>query len=135
MQTFLPYADFEETALTLDRERLGKQRAEAQQILNALDRGGGWSNHPAVLMWKGYEAALRLYRNAVIREWVARGYNNTMELTRSGGVVRMPPWLGDQSFHAAHRSNLLRKDPVFYEQYAWDEGPHLPYVWPVRKKA
>lgn len=27
MQTFLPYASFEETAVTLDRQRLGKRRA------------------------------------------------------------------------------------------------------------
>lgn len=133
MQTFLPYADFEETALALDRRRLGKQRVEAQQILNAIERGGGWSNHPAVLMWTGYEPALRLYRNAMIREWVARGYNNTMEITRSGGRVRMPPWLGDQSLHASHRSNLLRKEPDFYRQHGWGESPDLPYIWPVQK--
>jgi len=136
VQTFLPYPDFEETALALDWRRLGKQRVEAQQILNALEgTKQGWANHPAVLMWEGHEAALRLYRNIVIREWVARGYRNTMPLTRSGGQVRMPWWLGDQSFHAAHRSNLLRKDPVFYGQHGWDEGPDLPYVWPLRKKA
>lgn len=132
MQTFLPYSDFQETALVLDRRRLGKQRVEAQQILDALEgRKQGWANHPAALMWRGYEAALRLYRNAMIREWVARGYVNNMQITRSGGRVRMPPWLGDQSFHAAHRSNLLRKEPEFYGQFGWREGPDLPYVWPV----
>jgi len=86
-----------------------------------------------VLMWTGYEPALRLYRNAMIREWVARGYNNTMEITRSGGRVRMPPWLGDQSLHASHRSNLLRKEPDFYRQHGWGESPDLPYIWPVQK--
>jgi len=135
VQTFLPYPDFEETALILDRARLGKQRVECNQILKALQNGGGWRRHPAVLMWRGYEGALRLYRNAIIREWVARGYVNSMELTRSGGRVRMPPWLGDQAFHASHRSNLLRKNPVFYGQYGWEERSDLPYVWPVRKYA
>lgn len=132
MQTFLPYEDFEETATVLDWRRLGKQRVEAQQILNALEgRTSGWINHPAARMWRGFEPALRRYRNAMIREWVARGYRNTMEITRSGGRVRMPPWMGDQGFHASHRSNLLRKDPEFYGQYGWREGPDLPYVWPV----
>ena len=134
MQTFLPYEDFEESALALDWRRLGKQRLECDQILKALGGSKGWRNHPAVLMWKGYEAALRRYRNVVIREWVSRGFRNTMPLMRSGGRIRMPFWLGDQSFHAAHRSNLLRKDSVFYQQYDWKEDPDLPYVWPVREK-
>jgi hypothetical protein len=42
-----------------------------------------------------------------------------------------PAWLGDESIHASHRSNLIRKDPKFYAQYGWSEGPDLPYVWPV----
>ena len=36
MQTFLPYASFEESAKVLDRQRLGKQRVECLQIFNAL---------------------------------------------------------------------------------------------------
>ena len=36
MQTFLPYPDFTQSAKTLDYRRLGKQRVEAWQILNAL---------------------------------------------------------------------------------------------------
>ena len=42
MQTFLPYADYTRTAKCLDRQRLGKQRVECKQILNALENGGGW---------------------------------------------------------------------------------------------
>jgi hypothetical protein len=33
MQTFLPYASFEETAHILDYRRLGKQRVEGWQII------------------------------------------------------------------------------------------------------
>lgn len=36
MQTFLPYADFSMSAKCLDYRRLGKQRVEAMQILNAI---------------------------------------------------------------------------------------------------
>jgi hypothetical protein len=131
MQTFLPFADFQRSARVLDYRRLGKQRVEATQILNALDRGGGWANHPAVRMWRGFEPALRRYRNVMVQEWVRRGYNNSMVLYRSGGRVRIPEWVGDESFHAAHRANLLRKDPTFYGQYGWSESSTLPYVWPV----
>ncbi len=36
MQTFLPYPDFKESFRALDSKRLGKQRVEAFQILNAI---------------------------------------------------------------------------------------------------
>jgi len=131
MQTFLPYADFEQSASTLDSRRLGKQRVEAYQILRALTIPGyGWRHHPAVQMWRGYEDALRQYMNACIREWVRRGYRNTMALAPVPAEVRLPPWLGDERLHAGYRSNLLRKDPDYYAQFGWIEAPDLPYYWP-----
>ena len=36
MQTFLPYESFEESASVLDWRRLGKQRVEGMQIINAI---------------------------------------------------------------------------------------------------
>jgi hypothetical protein len=45
-----------------------------------------------------------------------------------------PPWLGDEAFHASHRSNLLRKNPEWYGQFGWTEPDDLPYVWPVGKR-
>jgi hypothetical protein len=82
-------------------------------------------------MWRGYEDALRLYMNTIIDEWIRRGYRNTMTLEPLDGPPAMPPWLGDPAFHAAHRGNLLRKDPDYYGQYGWSESPELPYVWPA----
>ena len=135
MQTFLPYADFERCAAALDSRRLGKQRVEAWQILRVLrGQSRGWRNHPAVLMWRGYEDALGQYLNAMSAEWERRGYANMMPrypLPEVGETV-MPTWLGDEALHASHRSNLLRKDPGFYGRYGWVEAPDLPYVWPVR---
>jgi hypothetical protein len=61
MQTFLPYASFSESAKALDYKRLGKQRVECRQILRALEHGGGWANHPATRLWRGYETALKAY--------------------------------------------------------------------------
>ena len=56
MQTFLPYDDFVLSLDCLDYRRLGKQRVEAMQLLNAMKREkGGWINHPATKMWRGYE--------------------------------------------------------------------------------
>lgn len=118
----------------LDYRRLGKQRVEAKQILNALSgRSRGWRNHPAVLMWRGHEPSLRMYLRCAILEWKRRGYRNTMRLpARARCSSRVPPWL-TPAFLRAHRSNLLRKDPGFYERFRWRVSPDLPYVWPVSR--
>ena len=129
MQTFLPYPDFEKSLQALDYRRLGKQRVEAFQILRAIRQGGGWSNHPATNMWRGHVNALKLYHNLCIDEWLQRGYQNRMKKMRITGPVCYPPWFGREDFHAAHRSNLLRKDPEFYGRYGWLEPPDLPYIW------
>lgn len=136
MQTFLPVADFAESAKLLDQKRLGKQRSEARQILKALRVGGGWRTHTAVRMWEGYELALIQYGNIIIAEWVLRGLRNDMELMPTGippRMIKMPPWLGHEPFHASHRSNLLRKNPEHYSRFGWLEGPDLPYYWPSRE--
>lgn len=132
MNTFLPYADFDASARSLDDRRLGKQRVEAMQILNVLEgRTKGWRNHPAVLMWRGYEDALRLYMNACIREWIRRGHRNQMALAHVDRNVPLPPWIGEERVHAAYRANLLRKNPAHYGALGWTEDPTLPYEWPV----
>lgn len=150
MQTFLPYADFAASARALDDKRLGKQRVEVLQILRALHRPDyGWRNHPAVLMWRGYEAALGCYGVTICQEWCRRGHADTCEtkirdeLREIGAPVvncnrlarkALPPWLGDERVHASHRASLLRKDPDWYGERFTDD-PELPYFWPVRKTA
>ena len=133
MQTFLPYSDFEATAQCLDRARLGKQRVETLQLLKALTQGGGWRNHPAAKMWAGYEQALVLYGLCICAEWKARGYKDTCEgkiLAYERGELILPPWLGDERFHASHRAALLCKDHAHYEQFGWAETPEISYIWP-----
>lgn len=131
MQTFLPYPEFDRSVKCLDYRRLGKQRVEAMQILNALrDSNYGWQNHPAVKMWRGHEEALKLYMNICIQEWINRGYNNTMKIeVVDQKNCKCPHWIGKEEFHASHRSNLLRKDPEWYGQFGWKEDDSLPYVW------
>lgn len=132
MQTFLPYNDMKLSIQSLDPKRLGKQRLEAQQILNALSRTtGGWISHPATKMWRGYRAALILYRNLCIEEWIHRGFTNTMEILPIEDDILYPSWFGDDRIHASHRSNLLRKDPKYYGQFGWKEPNDMPYFWPV----
>tara|TARA_R110002153_G_scaffold139542_4_gene290210 strand:- start:655 stop:1029 length:375 start_codon:yes stop_codon:yes gene_type:complete len=117
----------------LDYRRLGKQRVEAFQILNALaGKSKGWTNHPATRMWRGYEAALGWYKDLCIEEWIRRGYKNTMQTESYVGAIVMPEWLGREDIHASHRSNLLKKDPDFYGVLGWTEPHDLEYVWPVQ---
>jgi hypothetical protein len=129
MQTFLPYPDFKKSLKTLDYRRLGKQRVEAYQIVRAIKFGGGYRNHPAVKMWRGHINALKLYYNLSIDEWVSRGYKNRMEKMPIHGRTVFPKWFGNEKFHAAHCSNLLRKDHSYYGQFGWQEKRDLPYLW------
>jgi len=135
MQTFVPYgSDFYANAWCLDRQRLGKQRVEGLQIVNALtDASYGWKSHPAVKMWEGYVPALALYTTHICEEWVRRGYKDTIlgRMTPYIYRVEYPEWLSDPAVAASHRSNLLRKDYVWYGQFGWEEPDTLPYVWPV----
>lgn len=136
MQTFLPYESFSASAYALDRQRLGKQRVEAWQILRVLTgQTNGWANHPAVKMWRGYDNALAYYGVRICSEWIGRGYKDTLLPKfiehNSKNILTLPHWLGDEQFHTSHKSNLLRKDPEHYGQY-WDNIPDdLPYVWPA----
>jgi len=128
MQTFLPYSNFEKSSKCLDYRRLGKQRPEVKQILNAILYHTGWRNHPIVKMWTGYEEALKYYGNCVIHEWCERGYVNNMELFPVRNVV-YPPWLGMEKFHSSHRAALLAKDFKWYSQFGWKEEPKIDYIW------
>jgi len=81
VNTFLPYADFAQSASVLDMKRLGKQRLEARQIIRILEgtqTTNGYRNHPAVIMWKDNVEALKLYYNAIVKEWISRGYDGTL---------------------------------------------------------
>ena len=141
MQTFLPYESFEKSAQTLDWRRLGKQRVEGMQIINAITgktrKDGkpykGWINHPCSVMWKDYVPALKHYTNVIIQEWINRGYNNNMEFYDTGKII-MPDWIGNEKFHSSHRANLLRKDFDYYSQFGWTENPERPYVWHDKEK-
>jgi hypothetical protein len=137
MQTFLPYPSFVESAKALDRQRLGKQRVEVLQLLKTLHEGGGWSNHPAVRMWCGGEGSLIRYGLAVCYEWKGRGYKDTCtdKIAAYAGIFpcyeRDPEWLGDEAFHRAHQSNLVRKLPDHYGPLFPGVPDDLPYVWPA----
>jgi len=137
MQTFMPYADFKKIAECLDYRRLGKQRVEARQIIDILEKYDigedisklPWGNHPAVRMWVGYTDKLKLYYNHIVREWISRGYKNNMEFYNVVLDSPLPPWFGRKDFHNAHKSKLLQKDYEFYKKYNWNVPLDLEYKW------
>lgn len=81
MQTFLPHDSFHASAQVLDRQRLGKQRVECLQILNAIiyPTTKGWVNHPCTKMWRATPSALLSYTVIVCQEWTRRGYKDTVK--------------------------------------------------------
>ncbi|MFE5813082.1 MSMEG_6728 family protein [Streptomyces sp. NPDC056479] len=150
MQTFLPHPDFRQTALLLDRRRLGKQRVEALQVLRGLTVPGyGWRRHPAVRMWAGYEEALVRYGLDICRVWREQGHQDSCAASLVAGLAahrpdaalrdqeelatagELPPWLGDEAFHESHRSALVRKDRDVYAALFPGVPDDLPYVWPA----
>jgi len=153
VQTFTPYADFEASARVLDAKRLGKQRVEVIQIVRALTVPGyAWANHPAVLMWRGFEEALGRYGLIVCDVWLERGFGDTCATTIAADLARagvprlrsypelaaaeaLPRWLFDVDLQRSHQSALVRKDPDHYRPHFPDVPDDLPYVWPVRSPA
>jgi hypothetical protein len=145
MQTFLPVADFTESARLLDNPRLGKQRVECLQVLRALELPDyGWANHPVVTMWRGHTAGLVVYALAMVRVWRERGFADSTEtliaefapdaaaLTQAEAAAAglLPSWVGDEQLHRSHRSNLVAKDAALYRPLFPGEPDDLPYVWP-----
>lgn len=136
MQTFMPSTSFSESARVLDRMRLGKQRVETWQIIQALTLPTyGWKNHPATKMWQGFVPALACYGLAMCDEWLARGYSDSLRpkfAALADPSAPVPAWVGDDRVHVSHRSKLLEKLPSWYTQWNWTEEPGLPYFWPSK---
>jgi hypothetical protein len=135
MQTFLPSPNPMSSARFLDSKRLNKQILECYQILNVLSGKsptGGWRNHPAVLMWKGYERGLWQYVQAMIFEARKRGIrteNNEANLNRLKDQCwnewgnNVPQFWNDSTklmrVVTTHRANLFDKDPLYYARFGY----------------
>ena len=162
MQTFVPLFGSADTAQVLDRARLNKQALEGWQILMnlvQLDPQGnhrvskGWSNHPAVKMWRGHEGALVSYILKMVMEWEKRGYKSTIgqktlqtyiQAVKLGRITaeshRYPIWMRDKDLFnqisSSHRMALLNKDYEWYSQFGWPEDigkrpDTYTYIWPL----
>jgi hypothetical protein len=138
MQTFMPYPSCSQSAAVLDDKQLGKQRIEGYQILNILlgktkkTKTGkvAWENHPAVKMWKGHEKFLCVYVATMCKEWIKRGYKDSLlpkidsyykELENV--QISSPDIIGNEEFHSSHRAALLYENYEYYKQFQWKETP------------
>ncbi len=161
MQTFLPFSDYEQVAQTLDNKRLNKQILEGYQILKILSgasESGAWRNHPAVLMWRGFERGLWDYIQAMITEAKSRGIkteNNEINLNRLQTICwddwgNQPPSFWNDEHRlirvvTTHRANLFKKDPLYYAQFQYattsinnipccpDRKEPCKYYWPTHE--
>lgn len=157
MQTFLPYASFEESAKALDWQRLNAMRRETKSILTYLRlvREGDmrFVRQPLVVQWYGYDDALALYRHAIVNEWIERGrrhetdvYGLSLPLTANNEFVYdIPNWLGNEKYHTNHKRILIRKahehvernkliDKKYDYRFQWpDLKPVVEYIYPVSK--
>lgn len=155
MQTFLPSKDFDVCANMLDSKRLNKQILEGYQILKVMsnpDPKAAWRNHPAVKMWRGHEAVLHSYVQAMIKEADRRGIKtdknkfNIAQLDTRFWGVSYPKWYQNHNLMnkvvATHRANLYRKDPLYYFAFAIydnhkDSKPcceSCQYFWPTHEE-
>lgn len=148
VNTFLPFGSrrnplksIVKSVKCLDDRRLGRQRAEGKMILSALDsrRLGiekkGWVNHPAVIMWEGYDNLLKIYINECINEFVRRGKNNNMPLYDvDHNTLSTPWWFGWKKFHMSHQAALVIKDAKYYGDMFDVPKKYLDngYVWPSK---
>ena len=138
MQTFLVSETYHQTAKSLDNKRLGKQRVEAYQILRALlGHSNGWVNHPATKMWQGHEWSLANYGYVICEEWRNKGFKDSLLDTFHKALETLntqsstkPWWASNELFQLSHKSNLVRKDSLFYS-LLFDVPNNIPYVWPL----
>jgi hypothetical protein len=144
---FVPYPDIDKSLRALDMRRLGKQRVEASQIINALlgvskdpSKKPGWRNHPATKMWEGHVGVLKKYYNRSLEIWSEKGGKNVllkpMDISQDELETGFPKWWGWAPIHESHRAALVRKDDNFYGDMFGDLSKYYlerGYVWPVRK--
>jgi hypothetical protein len=135
VNTFIVSDDYESTAKILDYKRLGKQRVEAMQLINVLENSEltGWKNHPATKQWRGHVNELKKYTNEMIKEWIRRGYKNTMKLYDVDESTCKPWFITWKPMQYSHMASLIRKNKEYYKPYFYKKYPIVyefyTYLW------
>lgn len=114
MQVFIVGSPLE-TAMALDGARLRKQIIEAQQILDALNGAKAWSNHPAVLQYRGYEKWLEIYKGILMS--YEKCEFGTAILSNMYAENYRPDW-HTQEYYDQMKRRLFEKDEEHYKQWS-----------------
>lgn len=125
-----------ESVSCLDNKRLGNQiYREALTLIR-----GGWPNHPCSKLWINHKYALSKYCLFGLEELKNRGryyphwfevFNNYLKEFPDNGL---PSIIGNEQFHLSHKSNLIRKNPLYYRPIFGNDIPdNLPYVWSIKE--
>jgi len=100
----------------------------------------GYIYHPAVLMWLGFENALKEYLDAHIQVCISRGIKNQMMRYDNRNSLR-PIWTYDLNFINRHRVILLKKELDRHEKPWYQLQPLFTnitceclYFWPYAPK-
>lgn len=131
MNTFLPYADYKQSARALDMARLGKQRSEVKAVL-AMTKDPAFKNHPLARMWRGHEWWLLEYGKVICSEWLRRGYRDSLYgffVYEQGLYTKGPKPVFPERYHRSNRQNLLWKSATYREE-GWTEEPQEGTDWP-----
>ena len=133
MQTFMPNINGYFFPAALDDVRLRKQLVEVTQIYDANTKRGPAHifNHPAAIMWRGFDAALLVYGETLAREyymrWPGTSHICAAELLQlrcesiiNTGCVHpfYPTWYYDPIILRQHNALL---------KYKWKNGKRLSY--------
>ena len=91
-------------------------------------------------MWHGHEGYFSIYGEQMSREWIRRGFRDTLmqrfhefraQWYAQGHASLMgpPEWMKSGALERvieSHKSNLVRKDPLYYRPRFPDVPPDLP---------
>lgn len=139
VQVFLPYESASLSIEKLDLIRLGKQREEILEILEAITNPRAiYQLHPTVTAWRPFAGTLCSigmmscveYKRRRGVDTALKDFFEYMDDPGVGTAWVTPPWFGDLDFHQAHRSRLIRKKPDNYGPL-WPGTPvNMPYLYP-----
>lgn len=141
MQVFLPYSDYRESILTLDKKRCFKQVVECGQLINGILGISSLKtrSHPASRMFADNLNSLIEYHNIAYDICVEKYKINFVKTKKLSPILCLnsdkPSWVGREDIHSRMRARLLDKDWAWYQQYGWTEEPvseEIGYIWPVQ---
>lgn len=107
-----------------------------------------WSRHSITMLWKDHLDALCNYFNTMYKVIILerRCWKKENKLAARYPITRLPcpltgslrwvdpeaplpPVVASEAFQASHRAALLKKFPLWYEQFSWKEDPKIEYIW------